>query len=144
LFSIFLDKFLFSFSKLSTSLLDLTNEALTLSNLSICISFAQYEQTLRTKDIQIDKLESINASLVQSSREVESLENENKNLSRKIENNNSEIKYYGRQINQLKEENQLLLSSINLLKTNNTQLESQNEVLLKELVKLRKEIKMQK
>jgi len=108
----------------------------------------QYEQTLRAKDskirekdIQIDKLESINASLVQSSREVESLENENKNLSRKIENNDSEIKYYGRQINQLKEENQLLLSSINLLKTNNTQLESQNEILLKELVKLRKELK---
>ena len=93
----------------------------------------QYEQTLRAKDAKIDKLERVNASLVESSREVESLERENRNLSRKVENYDSEIKYYARQIEQLKEENRLILSATNLLKTNNAQLESQNEALLKEL-----------
>ena len=97
----------------------------------------QYEQTLRAKDAKIDKLERVNASLVESSREVDSLERENRNLSRKVENYDSEIKYYGRQIEQLKEENRLILSATNLLKTNNAQLESQNEALLKELAQLK-------
>ncbi len=97
----------------------------------------QYEQTLRAKDTKIDKLERVNTSLVESSREVDSLERENRNLSRKIENYESETKYYGRQIEQLKEENQLILSATNLLKTNNAQLESQNEALLRELAQLK-------
>ena len=97
----------------------------------------QYEQTLRAKDAKIDKLERVNASLVESSREVDSLERENRNLSRKVENYDSEIKYYGRQIEQLKEENRLILSATSLLKTNNAQLESQNEALLKELAQLK-------
>ncbi|SFV66242.1 Chromosome partition protein smc [hydrothermal vent metagenome] len=104
----------------------------------------QYEQTLRAKDsnirekdILIERLESVNSSLIDSSREVESLENENKNLLRKIENDDSEMKYYKRQIEQLKEENRLLLSATNLLKINNSQLESQNEGLVKELAQLK-------
>ncbi len=97
----------------------------------------QYEQTLRAKDTKIDKLERVNISLVESSREVDSLERENRNLSRKVENYESETKYYGRQIEQLKEENQLILSATNLLKTNNAQLESQNEALLRELAQLK-------
>ena len=97
----------------------------------------QYEQTLRAKDAKIDKLERVNASLVDSSREVDSLERENRNLSRKVENYDSEIKYYGRQIEQFKEENRLILSATSLLKTNNAQLESQNEALLKELAQLK-------
>ena len=72
----------------------------------------------------------VKSSLLESTREVESLENEKKNLSREIANYDSEIKYYGRQVEQLKEENKLTLSATSLLKTSNTQLESQLETLV--------------
>ncbi|CAA6815017.1 MAG: Chromosome partition protein smc [uncultured Sulfurovum sp.] len=70
------------------------------------------------------------SELLESSREVESLENEKKNLSRKIDNYDSEIKHYGRQVEQLKEENKLTLSATSLLKTSNAQLELQLETLV--------------
>ena len=110
----------------------------------------QYEQTLKEKDRVIEELKEsyvysekektrvikekrkqeelyhvVKASLLESNREVENLENKKKVLSRKIENYDAEIKHYARQIEQLKEENKLSLSTINLLKTNNTQLEAQ-------------------
>jgi len=115
----------------------------------------KYEVILSNKDIEIKKMELtvgsleeekrgliedkkkqeelytvVKSSLLESSREVESLENEKKNLSRKIDNYDSEIKYYGRQIEQLKEENKLTLSATSLLKISNTQLESQLETLV--------------
>jgi chromosome segregation ATPase len=71
----------------------------------------------------------IKSSLVESNREVETLENDKKNLSREIENYVSEIKHYIRQIGQLKEENKLTLSATNLLKISNGQLEAQLKTL---------------
>jgi molybdopterin converting factor small subunit len=115
----------------------------------------EYESVVSTKDNEIEKIQVtvksleeekvgliedkkkqeelydvVKSSLLDSSREVESLENEKKNLSRKIDNYDSEIKHYGRQVEQLKEENKLTLSATSLLKTSNTQLESQLETLV--------------
>jgi hypothetical protein len=85
---------------------------------------------IESKNRQEELYAVIKLSLLESNREVETLENDKKNLSRKIENYNSEIKYYSRQIEQLKEENKLTLSATNLLKTSNTQLESQLATLI--------------
>ncbi|HIM93571.1 MAG TPA: hypothetical protein EYM49_00855 [Campylobacterales bacterium] len=102
----------------------------------------EYTSTIEAKDSEInrfiedkkkeeEKYEVVKSALLESNREVESLENEKKNLSRRIENHDSEIKHYRRQVEQLKEENKLTLSATSLLKTSNTQLESQLETLLK-------------
>jgi molybdopterin converting factor small subunit len=85
---------------------------------------------IEDKKKQEELYDVVKSSLLDSSREVESLENEKKNLSRKIDNYDSEIKHYGRQVEQLKEENKLTLSATSLLKTSNTQLESQLETLV--------------
>lgn len=86
---------------------------------------------IEDKKKEEEKYEVVKSALLESSREVESLENEKKNLSRRIENHDSEIKHYGRQVEQLKEENKLTLSATSLLKTSNSQLESQLETLVK-------------
>jgi hypothetical protein len=85
---------------------------------------------IESKKRQEELYNVIKSSLLESNREVETLENDKKNLSREIENYASEIKYYTRQIEQLKEENRLTLSATNLLKTSNGQLEAQLKTLI--------------